>query len=119
MSLGRMPAAVLILVVCAAAAPKDTTKALSVDQFVSLYVDLALVAEQFLDDSAKLAAAQDSVFEEHGVTREQFDAFRKMMDSKPEKWTDVWERIVKRLEELDKGSSLESGKSPKSSKEGK
>ena len=75
---------------------------ITVEQFVSLYVDLSISAEKFLEDSTQLAKVQDSIFAAHNISRKQFDDFRKNMDEEPEKWTDVWNKIVKELEKRDK-----------------
>ena len=85
---------------------KDTATLpeITVEQFVNLYVQLSITAETFLDDSLKLAQNQDSIFEANAITRTQFDSFRKKMDLEPDKWGNVWEQIVKKLEELDKNT---------------
>ena len=100
-----------ILFGCASAAPakkKETqppqTK-MTPDDFVNLYVDLSIVAEKFLEDSVRLAQAQDSVFKLHNVTRQRFEEFRKMIDEDPQKWGFIWQKIIKKLEELDKKNS--------------
>ncbi len=72
------------------------------EQFVSLYVDLSIVAEQNLSDTLKLAAVQDSIFKAHNITREQFNRFREEMDKEPQKWKGLWEEIVKKLQERDR-----------------
>lgn len=79
----------------------DTEK-ISAEQFVSLYVDLSLAAEKFLDDTLKLATVQDSIFAAYKTTRQKFDEFRSGMDEHPEKWAELWEKIVKELEKRDK-----------------
>ena len=91
-----------IILFAVAEAKESEEKPLSPEDFVELYVDLSIVAEQFLDDSISLAHAQDSVFAAHGTTRAKFDEFRTKMDIEPEKWAEIWENIVKRLEEKDR-----------------
>ena len=91
-----------IILFAAAGAKEANEKPLSPEDFIELYVDLSIVAEQFLDDSVSLAHAQDSIFIAHGTTRVKFDEFRTKMDIEPEKWAEIWESIVKRLEERDR-----------------
>ena len=100
-----------ILFGCASAAPAKKKEAqppqtkMTPDDFVNLYVDLSIVAEKFLEDSVRLAQAQDSVFKLHNVTRQRFEEFRKMIDEDPQKWGFIWQKIIKKLEELDKKNS--------------
>jgi len=100
-----------ILFGCASAAPAKKKEVqppqtkMTPDDFVNLYVDLSIVAEKFLEDSIRLAQAQDSVFKLHNVTRQRFEEFRKMIDEDPQKWGFIWQKIIKKLEELDKKNS--------------
>jgi len=66
---------------------------LSDSQFVMLYVDLSFAAEQFLSDSALLHQVQDSIFEAHNVTRDNFNAYKTELDKSPERWSGIWEMI--------------------------
>ena len=71
--------------------------AISDSQFVTLYVDLSYAAEQFLSDSVHLAAVQDSIFDAHDVTREQFFLYKNKLDSSPERWSVIWQMIADKL----------------------
>lgn len=86
--------ALIIVVSCSFA--QDNS--ISDSQFVMLYVDLSFAAEQFLSDSAYLAEVQDSIFEAHDVTREQFDAYKTELDKSPERWSEVWQMVAEELE---------------------
>jgi len=72
--------------------------AISDSQFVMLYVDLSVAAEQFLSDSVYLAQVQDSVFEAHSVTRDQFDSYKNELDKSPERWSEIWQMVATELE---------------------
>jgi len=91
---------------------KKIPEEISTEKFVEIYVDLSIVAEKFLNDSTKLAQSQDSIFLAHKTSREQFDNFRKKMDAEPENWTQVWEKIVKKLEELDREANKPKQQNP-------
>jgi len=94
----------ILAIVCGVFAKSDThrSKELTSDVFVNLYVQLSVAAEQYLDDSTRLVRVQDSIFNDFDVSRDSFDKFRAKMDNQPEKWNDLWEKIVKKLEEIDK-----------------
>ena len=83
--------------------PQLQEKQLTVEEFITVYVDLSIAAEQFLDDTLTLTVAQDSIFFKHKITRQSFENFRKKVDDNPEKWAYIWQDIIKRLEELDRG----------------
>ena len=72
--------------------------AISDSQFVMLYVDLSVAAEQFLSDSVYLAQIQDSIFEAHSVTREQFDIYKLELDKSPERWSEIWQMVATELD---------------------
>jgi len=94
----------IFLFVCIAFGENDGRVEMTPEQFVKVYVELSIAAEQFLDDSTSLARIQDSIFVANDVTRGQFDIFREKIDKEPEKWGKVWQDIVKKLEEKDKKS---------------
>ncbi|MCK5833756.1 hypothetical protein KAH81_08820, partial [bacterium] len=66
-------------------------------QFVMLYVDLSFAAEQFLSDSIKLTTTQDSIFESHMVSRDQFFEYKAELDNSPERWSGIWKMIAQEL----------------------
>ena len=85
------------------------------EKFVDLYVQLSIAAEQYLDDSLKLVQVQDSIFKAFGVSRQEFEQFRKKIDQQPEKWGDIWKEIVQKLSEIDqkqRNSSKENASKP-------
>ncbi len=100
--------------------PQLQEKQLTVEEFIAVYVDLSVAAEQFLDDTLTLTVAQDSIFSKHNITRQSFEDFRKKVDENPEKWAYIWQDIIKRLEELDRGEQpdvkVETKKEEKKSK---
>ncbi len=100
--------------------PQLQEKQLTVEEFITVYVDLSVAAEQFLDDTLTLTAAQDSIFSKHNITRQSFEYFRKKVDENPEEWAYIWQDIIKRLEELDRGEQpdvkVETKKEEKKSK---
>jgi len=100
--------------------PQLQEKQLTVEEFIAVYVDLSVAAEQFLDDTLTLTIAQDSIFSKHNITRQSFEDFRKKVDENPEKWAYIWQDIIKRLEELDRGEQpdvkVETKKEEKKSK---
>ena len=94
--------ATMILIIGTIFAKGNKEKEMTPDLFVNLYVQLSVAAEQYLDDSTKLVQVQDSIFNSFDVSRESFDKFREKMDKEPEKWNDLWQQIVKKLNDMDK-----------------
>jgi hypothetical protein len=66
--------------------------------FIEIYTQLSLVAQEHWDRPDDLAAAQEAIFAQTGVTREQYGDLTRRLKASPERWTAVWERIVTRLE---------------------
>ena len=93
--------------------------AISDSQFVNLYVDLSLAAEQFLTDSVKLASVQDSIFVAHKITRNQFDSYKINLDKSPERWSEIWNLVLAELnkrEDVVKKDKSKTAQLPKSNK---
>ena len=76
--------------------PKAET--LTTDQFIELYVELSIIAERNLADSVTLKEKQEQVFAERGITRDEFYEFEGKISSEPEKWADIWNKIVDKVE---------------------
>lgn len=74
------------------------TKTITDTQFVLLYVDLSFAAEQFLSDSVHLSEIQDSIFNAHKVSRDQFDNYKTELDKSPERWSKIWQMVAEELE---------------------
>ncbi len=73
-------------------------KILTTDEFIDLYVELSVIAERNLTDSVALKEKQDMVFSERGITRDEFYEFEGKISSEPEKWADIWSKIVDKVE---------------------
>jgi hypothetical protein len=84
-----------------------TSAKLSEEKFVELYVQLSIASEMYDTDPAKLEEGRKKIFEKYGVAQEKLDQFIKEYNQNPEKWANVWERIVRRLEEEGDRSSKE------------
>ena len=108
---------ILISLITFIFAEKVDAKESEVEQFVNLYVDLSIAAETYLDDSLKLVEVQDSVFNEHEMSKEEFDDFRKKIDEEPEAWSSIWRQVVKKLEEKDKQAAKQKRDTLKKEKE--
>ena len=72
---------------------------LSEDKFVDIYVQLSIASEMFATDTTKLEEEKERIFEETKVTQNEIDDFVKRCNNKPERWAQVWKKIVERLEE--------------------
>ena len=70
--------------------------------FVETYVSLARAIQDHEDDPDSLAAAQKAIFQQAGLDREEYAALAQKLEASPEAWMDIWEQIVKRLEEEQK-----------------
>jgi hypothetical protein len=69
------------------------------DKFVEVYVELSLAKKMFASDSSKLAEEQARIFNESGVSRKELDEFVNRLSQEPERWAEVWKKIVERLEQ--------------------
>jgi len=81
------------------------------NQFVMLYVDLSIAAEQYLADSLALVEVQDSIFEAHSVTRDDFDNYKANLDDSPERWSKLWEMVIEELNKREEAIDRDSSKS--------
>lgn len=72
---------------------------LAEDKFVEVYVELSMVKEMFGSDTLKLEEERDRIFEKAGVTQAEIDDFINRLNQKPQGWSEVWKKIVERLEE--------------------
>lgn len=93
---------IVVLIALSFADNRESDESITIEQFVKLYVDLSIATETFLDDSISLAQAQDSIFTAHEIRKSQFDSFRQKVDAEPEKWSEIWQKVVKILEQRDK-----------------
>jgi len=75
-----------------------TTSPIERDDFISLYVDLELIAEKAGIGTAAYEVARDSVLKSHGVSINDVTAMLAIADGKPEEWAEIWERILDELE---------------------
>jgi hypothetical protein len=69
------------------------------DKFIEVYVELSLAKQMFASDSLKLAEEQTRVFEEAGITQQELDEFVNKLSKEPERWAEVWKKVVERLEQ--------------------
>jgi hypothetical protein len=76
-----------------------TSPGLSEEDFVEVYVQLSIAWETFDEDSGKFEQDRKEILEKYSVTQEEIDEFVKEYNKKPENWAEVWEKIVRRLEE--------------------
>jgi len=79
---------------------------------VEVYVQLSIVSEMYDTDPAKLEEERKKIFEKYGVAQEKLDQFVREYNQNPEKWANVWEKIVRRLEEEVDRSSKEKTNPP-------
>ena len=114
----RMPIVCAFALVLAGCSFADKN-AISDSQFVNLYVDLSLAAEQFLSDSVKLSVVQDSIFKVHKVTREQFDAYKNNLDKSPERWSEIWNLVLAELNKREESLKKDKPKTAPNSKPNK
>jgi len=66
---------------------------------VEVYVQLSIASEMYDTNPAKLEEERKKIFEKYGVAQEKLDQFIREYNQNPEKWAQVWEKIVRRLEE--------------------
>lgn len=79
---------------------------------MEVYVQLSIVSEMYDTDPAKLEEERKKIFEKYGVAQEKLDQFVREYNQNPEKWANVWEKIVRRLEEEVDRSSKEKTNPP-------
>ena len=66
---------------------------------MEVYVQLSIASEMYDTNPAKLEEERKKIFEKYGVAQEKLDQFIREYNQNPEKWAQVWEKIVRRLEE--------------------
>lgn len=69
------------------------------DAFVSLYVDLELIAEKAGIGTPQYETARDSILDAYGVTLDDVTVMLTTYDTEPEKWADIWDRILAELDQ--------------------
>jgi hypothetical protein len=69
------------------------------DKFVEVYVELSLVKQMFASDSLKLAEEQTRIFKETGISQTELDEFVNRLSEEPERWAEVWKKVVEKLEQ--------------------
>ncbi|MFP4458769.1 MAG: hypothetical protein ACLFSQ_04175 [Candidatus Zixiibacteriota bacterium] len=79
---------------------KEENKSMSEEEFINIYVKLSIAAEQYLAKPDSLKIVQDSIFTTSGYTSEDFNGFREKIDKNPEKWNNIWQKIVDRISEI-------------------
>ncbi len=65
--------------------------------FVSLYVDLELIAEKAGIGTPEYETARDSILTSYGISLDDITVLLTAYDSEPEKWAEVWEDILAEL----------------------
>jgi hypothetical protein len=76
-----------------------SSSGLSAEQFVDVYVELSVASETFSADSVQLQVERNRIYEKAGVTPEEIGRFVSRLNRDPSEWTDVWKKIVERLEQ--------------------
>ena len=66
---------------------------------MEVYVQLSIASEMYDTEPAKLEEERKKIFEKYDVTKEKINHFIKEYNQTPEKWANVWEKIVRKLEE--------------------
>jgi SOS response regulatory protein OraA/RecX len=84
-----------------------TSSKLSEEKFVEVYVQLSIASEMYDTSSTELKEERKKILEKYNVTQEEIDRFIKEYNQNPEKWANVWEKIVRRVEEEVDRSSKE------------
>jgi len=79
-------------------------KQMTDEDFVKLYVKLAVIAEKNLTDSLSLKEKQDKIFSEMNYTKKQFDNYIYSLDEDPERWAAIWDEIEKQLKNISNDS---------------
>jgi hypothetical protein len=72
---------------------------LSEDKFVEIYVELSIAKEMFAPDTVKLEEEKERIFEQAEVTQDNINDFISRCNQKPDRWAEVWKKIVEKLEE--------------------
>lgn len=87
-------------------------KEMEEEDFISIYVQLSIAAEQYLAQPDSLSIIQDSIFTTSGFTNDDFNDFRTKIDKNPEQWSDIWQKIVDRISAITEADSSGSREEP-------
>jgi hypothetical protein len=86
-----------ILLSCGDSSESGLTKA-EEKLFVETYVNLVLATWDQQVDEDSLAALRQGVFDEMGIDEQRFMELSHQAEAHPERWVEVWDQIVRRLE---------------------
>jgi len=75
------------------------------ETFISLYVDLEIVAEKVGIGTPEYEAVRDSILTSYGTTFDDVTAMLTAYDAEPEKWAEIWEGILAELEQRKAGAT--------------
>jgi len=75
-------------------------KPMTEEDFINIYVPLSIAAQNYLTKPDTLRAKQDSIFEQSGFSRDDFNNFREKADKDPQEWNQIYKRIVEKLDKL-------------------
>jgi hypothetical protein len=97
-----------LLIHCKGHEPEDLTPK-EEDLLVKTTALLSLAAQEYAEHPDGLTARQDSIFSSLGLERDDYHRLIEKLGQRPERWLEVWERIVKQIEA---SSGVPSGKPP-------
>jgi len=80
----------------------DFSKGLDEDKFVKVYAELSLVQEQYRSQPSQLSLEKKKIFEKYKVNEKELLAFVKDTKKDGGKWVGIWEKVIRRLRELQK-----------------
>ena len=79
---------------------KGVTPPLNEDEFINIYIQLSIANEKYQNDPRKLNEEKKQISKHFKVTQKDIEKFIKRYQKNPEKWAGVWEKVNKKLEEL-------------------
>ena len=86
---------IILLLLCG---PRSSSE-LEEEKFVEVYVRLSMARETFAGNSLMLEQEKERILKETGVSPKEIDEFVDRLSAEPEKWAQVWKKIVERLEQ--------------------
>ena len=92
-------AVILLIIIFIVFNSLKTSPELSKEKFVEVYVQLSIASEMYETNPDTLEQERKKIFQDNGVSQEEIDHFVKVYNQNPEKWAEVWEKVVRRLEE--------------------
>lgn len=82
--------------------PACSDKTLDRDKFIDAYVDLRIAEDTLKSDDHTMQNLKEKIFNEHGITEEQYNSTFEYFNNNPELWEKFYDEAIARVDTLKK-----------------